>query len=66
MEHAKTLLKWRDKCYACGGGYDPTENHGDVIPLADIKRELRMREHVPNKSEAKTRRRQLAKEKRNR
>ena len=49
----RLLLKWRDRCYACGGGYDPTENNNNVIPLERIKEELAKREHIPNKKEAK-------------
>ena len=58
----RKLLRYRDKALACGGiGYDPTCNHGDIIPIELIYEELNKREHVPNKKEAKIIRQNKAK-----
>jgi hypothetical protein len=57
----KVLLGYLDKARRCGGiGYDPTNNHGDIIPIEELKAELTKREHIPNKSEAKNIRRMKA------
>lgn len=64
--HTRELLAWRDKCYACGGSYDPTENHGPEVSIKEIKAELAKREHIPNKKEAKAVRQQKAHAKKHR
>lgn len=62
----KTLLKWRNKCYACGGKYDPyNAGDGPMIYLDEIKEELAKRPHLPNKQERRVARQEAAKAKRN-
>lgn len=60
-EPTQRLMNWRDKCYACGGQYDPVYGGtGPSIPLQAILNELDKREHVPNKQEAKAIRQEKA------
>jgi hypothetical protein len=47
-------------------GYDPREGWTSEVTIADLKAELSIREHVPNKIEAKEIRRAKARAKRNR
>ncbi len=60
----RLLMKYREKAYACGSGYDPTENCGRIIPIEKILAELNTREHIPNKIEARKIRQEKAKVKR--
>lgn len=62
----RKLLKWLNKARACGGGYDPTDNHGPAISTEELKEELAKREHIPNKQEARQIRQELFKYKRER
>lgn len=62
--HTRVLMQYRDRCHKLGGSYDPTDNNGKCIPLADILSELNTREHIPNKQEAKIIRQTKAKQKR--
>jgi len=62
--HTKVLMKWRDKCYACGNKYDPyNDGAGPFIHLSEILEELQSRPHVPNKQESKRIRQLKAKRK---
>lgn len=50
-------------CNEHDNGYDPTDDGGDEIPIAELKAELATREHIPNKPEGKLLRRARAKRK---
>jgi hypothetical protein len=50
--HTKVLLQYLKHARACGGCYSPWE-YGDGITIEQIKEELALREHVPNKKESK-------------
>jgi hypothetical protein len=76
--HTKQILAIRDAIYRVSGinrydipeteaGYDPFDSGGRCwVTLAEVKAELALRPHVPNKAEAKVIRQEKAKAKRNR
>lgn len=58
----RVLLEYLQKARGCGGSYSPNDQF--YFSIEDLKAELKTREHIPNKKEAKIIRRDRAKVKR--
>lgn len=59
----RQLLIWKAKCNGCDGQYSPYNPHDPnaiFLTTEEIEAELCTREHIPNKSERKKKRRQAA------